>query len=125
MANFPRKWQIGLFTILSGILYIGAVQIFFRAAGSNGDNLWLGGFLAGAFGAFTLALLTKFMSKTSLSFSNELRSTLVGAITGIVFVRLLLPVAFAIWQIPVAWCLTTSIQPSPNGLQGISENAHS
>jgi hypothetical protein len=142
IANFHRKRQVGLFTVVSSILYIVAVQIFFRAAGSNGENLWLGGFLAGAFGAFTLSLLTKLMSKTSLRVIDEVRSTLVGAIMGIIFVRLvifsygqafsngvtlarlLLPVAFASWQIPVAWLLSISAQPTSHELQGISENAH-
>jgi len=143
IANFHRKLQIGLYTILSSVIYIGAVQIFFRASGNDLNNSWLGGFLAGAFGAFTLSLITKLMSKTALDFFDEVRSTLIGAVTGIVFVqliifsyiqafsddfkmaRLLIPIAFAIWQIPVAWFLTISTQPSSNVLDGVSKNAHS
>src|SRR4030095_16621915 len=90
IANFQRKWQIGLYTIFSSIIYIGAVHIFFRTVGNDLEATLLGGFLAGAFGAFTLALMTKFMSKTALAFVDEVRTTIVGGITGIVFVQLIL-----------------------------------
>ena len=143
MANFHRPFKISLYTILSSLIYIGAVQIFFRASGNDLDNSWLGGFLAGTFGAFTLSLMTKFMSKTALDFFDEVRSTLVGAVTGIVFVqliifsytqafsddvtiaRLLIPIAFAIWQIPVAWFLTISTQTGSDVPDGVSRNAPS
>ncbi len=132
IANFRSKFQIGLFTILSSTVYIGAVRIFFMDAGNDLDYYLAGGFFAGAFGALTLALLTKLISKTLLVFSNEFRSTIIGGITGIAFVQIflwglgkpfsndnnmswvLIPVAFAVWQIPIAWLLTRSIQPNSN-----------
>lgn len=142
LANFHKPFKIGLYIILSSLIYIGAVQIFFRTAGNDFETSWFGGFLAGAFGAFTLSLITKFMSKTALEFVDEVRSTIVGAVAGIVFVqliifsytpqafsnndniaRLMIPVAFAIWQIPVAWFLTISTQSSSNVLDGVSRNA--
>jgi hypothetical protein len=143
ITNFHRPFKIGLYMILSSIIYMGAVQICLRTAGNDLETLWLGGFLAGAFGAFTLALITKFISKTALDFGAEARSTVVGAITGIIFAqlilfsftqafsndenisRLLFPVAFAIWQIPVAWSLTKSSQPSYTVLDGASRNGPS
>lgn len=143
IVNFQRKWQIGLYTIFSSIIYVGAVQIFLRTAGNDLETFWLSGFLAGAFGGLTLSLMTKFMSKTALDFSDEIWSTLVGGATGIVFVwliifsytqgfgndeniaRLLIPVAFAIWQIPVAWSLTISTQPHNPVLEDESRNAPS
>jgi hypothetical protein len=142
MANFHRKLQIILYTLLASVIYIGAVQIFFRTAGNEFETSWLGGFLAGAFGAFMLSLFTKFMSKTALDFVDEARSTVVGAVTGIAFVqlvifsytpfrndenigRLLIPVAFAIWQIPIAWFLTISTQASSTMIDGASRSAPS
>ena len=141
VTNFHTPFKIGLYVILSSIIYMGAVQICLRTAGNDLQTLWLGGFLAGAFGALTLALITKFISKTVLNFGAEVRSTVIGAITGIVFAqlilfsftqafshdenlsRLLFPVAFAIWQIPLAWSLTKSAQRSYPVLDGASRNA--
>jgi hypothetical protein len=141
IANFHKKLEIGLYTILSGIIHIGAVLIFFRAAGNDLNNYLIGGFLAGAFGALTLAGITRSMSQTSLGSSLDIRSTLIGGIAGIIFIQLLRfsvvksfddvnlvqlinPIAFAIWQIPVAWSLTISTQPSSTGLDGASKNVH-
>ena len=130
VANFHRKLQIGLYIALSSVIYIGAVQIFFKASGTDLNHPWVGGFLAGAFGALTLAVLTKLISKTSLALFDEFRSTLIGGITGIVFIQLfifglgepfsndigkalvLIPAALVVWQVPVGWLLTTSIQPN-------------
>jgi len=142
IANFHKKLEIGIYTILSGIIYIGAVLIFFRAAGNDLNNYLIGGFLAGAFGALTLAAMTRSMSQPPLGSSVDIRSTLIGGIAGIVFVQLLQfsfvksfddvnlvqlinPMAFAIWQIPVAWSLTISTRPSSSGLDGVSKNVHS
>ncbi|HLO13487.1 MAG TPA: hypothetical protein VK206_01570 [Anaerolineales bacterium] len=130
LANFHRKFQIGLYIALSSVIYIGAVQIFFKAPGTDLNHPWAGGFLAGTFGALALAVLTKLVSKTSLVLLDEFRSTLIGGMTGVAFVQLfifglgepfsndigkalvLIPVAFAVWQVPVGWLLTTSIQPN-------------
>jgi len=141
IANFRRKSQIGLFTVLSSIIYIGAVRIFFKASGNHGDFYLVAGFLAGAFGGLTLALLTKLISKTAITFLNEFRSTIIGGITGIAFVQIfssaigdpfsndanmnwvLIPIAFAVWQVPIGWFLTKSIQPNSNLSNGRFINA--
>jgi hypothetical protein len=132
IVNFRRRFQMGLYAALSGVIYIAAVRIFFLASGNDLEHYLIGGFLAGALGALALALATKLTNKTSLTLLNELLSTIIGGITGIAFVRLfiyalgepfssnnnlswvLLPVAFAIWQVPIGWLLTTSIQPNSN-----------
>jgi hypothetical protein len=141
IANFQSKFQISLYTALSSAIYIGAVRIFFKASGNDLNYYLAGGLLAGVCGALTLALITKLISKTSLTFSNEFRSTIIGGITGIAFVHIivssvandfgnegnwswpLFPIAFALWQIPVGWSLTTSIQPNSNPSSGPSTNA--
>ena len=140
IANFHKKFQISLFAALSSIIYIGAVRIFFIASGKDLNYYLVGGFFAGAFGALTLVLSIKLISKTSLAISNEFLSTIVGGITGIAFVQLfiyglgkpfssnddwkwaLIPVAFAVWQIPVGWLLTRSIQPNSYLSNGLSAN---
>jgi hypothetical protein len=82
------------------------------------------------------------MSQTSLGSSLDIRSTLIGGIAGIIFIQLLQfsviksfddvnlvqlinPIAFAIWQIPVAWSLTINTQPSSTGLDGVAKNVQS
>jgi hypothetical protein len=141
IANFHRKFQIGLYTILSSVIYIGAVRIFFKVSGNHLNNYLVGGFFAGAFGALTLALLTKLISKTAITSLDEFRATIIGAITGIAFVYIfssamgepfsndanmnwvLIPIAFAIWQVPIGWLLTKSIQSNSNLSNGQFTNA--
>jgi hypothetical protein len=141
IANFNQKWQIGLYTALSSVIYIGAVRLFFAVAGNDLDHYWVGGFLAGAVGALALALLTKLIGKTPLAFLNEFRTTLIGGITGVAFVQIfisalgnafsnntniswvLILIAWAVWQVPVGWLLTTSIQSNSNPSKEPSTNA--
>jgi hypothetical protein len=141
IANFDKKLQIGLCTALSSAIYIGAVRLFFAVAGNDLDHSWIGGFLAGAVGALGLALLTKLIGKTPLALLNEFRTTLIGGITGVAFVQIfvsalanafgnntniswvLILAAWAVWQVPVGWLLTKSIQSNSNPLKEPSANA--
>lgn len=140
-ANFHKTGQIGLYTALSSAIYIGVVRLFFAVAGNDLDHSWVGGFLAGAVGALALALLTKLIGKTPLTLLHEFRTTLIGGITGVAFIQIfisalgnafsnstniswvLILVAWAVWQVPVGWLLTTSIQSNSNPSKGPSTNA--
>ena len=141
IANFHKKLQIGLYTALSSTIYIGAVRLFFAVAGNDLDHSWVGGFLAGAVGALALALVTKLIGKIPLALLNEFRTTLIGGITGVAFVQIfisalgnafsnstnisfvLIVVAWTVWQVPVGWLLTTSIQTNSNPSKEPSTNA--
>ena len=141
IANFNKIWQIGLYTMLSSTIYIGAVRLFFAVAGNDLDHSWIGGFLAGAVGALALALVTKRIGKTPLALLNEFRTTLIGGITGVAFVQIFVSalvnafsdstnislvsivVAWAVWQVPVGWLLTTSIESNSNPSKEPSTNA--
>ena len=140
IVNFRRKSQIALYAALSSALFYGAalgtVSFVFSGlvSGPGFDfRLSVAGLLSGACAALALAIGSKFMSRTRLVLSDEIRSIVIGGIAGIVFVQIshsargggiveaaLMAGAYAVWQIPVGWSLTTGIQRSARALSGPS-----
>jgi hypothetical protein len=138
-ARMRGSWRIVLFTIGSGLIYQGAVQIYMlmMSAGSADASIGLlPSALAGAFGGFALVVLTKLLSALPIGLDDELRTLVIGAVTGMIFTTLLfLPpeflwgvLAYAIWQMPVGWSLMQSTrgrekaagQPEPARPPGIT-----
>jgi hypothetical protein len=126
---------IFLFTIASMTIYFIAFQIamwmmiILEKSNSNG---YVAGGLAGLFGAGVLAVTAKFLSETRINFRDEILTTALGTVAGILFFSLLpggsltevnwtLP--FLIWQVAVGWSLSRSIQKGIGSKQLYQEYA--
>jgi hypothetical protein len=124
-----RLWLT--YTAISAVIYFGAAYVWMWMSDSDTTAVphgtLAGGFIAGALGALFLAVLTKTFSDTPVKSSGDGLTTLIGGIGGIALTYLTadanydyLPLiaGYAVWQIPVGWSLTVSIQkqwPNPPG----------
>ena len=129
IVNLTKPLRIAIFVAASGIIYIIAWNLFFIIVDDqlSRPSRDFAGFLAGLFGALSLALFTKFLAGTPIKVQDETRTVVLGAIAGILFVELIFelmmkgfevayfayfawPMAFTVWQVSVGWSLTTSVQ---------------
>ena len=125
---------IVLFTIASTIIYFIAFQIAMWTMiflDENNSKGFIAGGLAGLFGAGVLAIAAKFLSETRIKFRDEILTTAVGTVAGILFFSLLpggslsevnwsLP--FVVWQVAVGWSLSRSIQKGITGPIDLTKN---
>lgn len=128
MVNLTKVLPFIGFTTVSGIVYYIAMNTFFFTSGDLRDfNSMFGGLCAGLLGGFLMSVVNKVMAKKPLAFVSETRTTLIGGITGMIFGIIIwsnfhsfspfqMPLAFVIWQVPVGWSLTTSIQTNPDDI---------
>jgi hypothetical protein len=109
-----------LYTIGSGLIYQGAVNVYLLMVEASGSQSAVGlylGALPGAIGGLGLAVLTKLLSATPIRLIDEGRTATIGAFTGAIFTLVLFMqpefvfgvLAYAIWQIPVGWSLSLSL----------------
>jgi hypothetical protein len=129
VVNLRKPLRIAIFVAASSVVYIIAWNLFFNIVDDQlaRPSRDFAGFLAGLFGAMALALFTKFLAGMPIKVHDEARTVVLGAITGILFVELIIesmfrgfenayflyfawPLAFAVWQVSIGWSLTTSIQ---------------
>jgi hypothetical protein len=122
IVNLTKPLRIAIFVAASGIIYIIAWNLFFIIVDDqlSRPSRDFAGFLAGLFGALSLALLTKFLVGTPIKVQDEARTVVLGAIAGILFVELIIelmvrgfevayfayfawPMAFTVWQVSVGW----------------------
>ncbi|MDA0246175.1 MAG: hypothetical protein OT477_22415 [Chloroflexi bacterium] len=124
IVNITKVLPFVFFTIASGIVYYIAMNTFLF---TSGFSFVFGGLCAGLLGGFLMSVVNKVVVSKPLSFGSEIRSTLIGGITGMIFALIFfnnveklppshMSLAFVIWQVPVGWSLTTSIQTNPDDI---------
>lgn len=131
LVNLDKKLRIIPYVIASSGIYYIALQIAVRVGNISASDinpsselsLIIGFLLAGLFGALALAILTQLLSSLPVRFAATASTTIVGAVTGLVFylsIRFLsvdsgtslLPVliGYSVWQVAVGWSLTVALQ---------------